>query len=87
MEEDLIKLNDAIDKGIDITIDCYPDIDAFSTLIGSTVFDEGCFERWGASYNSVLPTEGRYKSQYCTKESFNYLRENNPDKRVVCFVM
>ena len=79
-------LDDAINKGVDISIDCYP-YDAFSTLIGSTVFDEGCFEKWGTSYDSVMPTEGKYKNQLCTEESFNYIRENEPNTRVVCFVM
>ena len=86
MEEALLMLDDAINKGIDISIDCYP-YDAFSTLIGSTVFDEGCFEKWGTSYDSVMPTEGKYKNQLCTEESFNYIRENEPNTRVVCFVM
>jgi len=86
MEESLNKLNIARNKGIDISMDCYP-YDAFSTLIGSAVFDEGCFERWGVDYNVVLPTEGKYKGQYCTKEMFNYLRKNEPNTRVVCFVM
>lgn len=86
MKEALDKLNLARSKGIDISADCYP-YDAFSTLIGSTVFDEGCFESWGKDYSAVLATEGRYKNEYCTKETFEYLRKYEPDTRVVCFVM
>jgi len=86
MKEALEKLDKAISDGIDISIDCYP-YNAFATLIGSTVFDEGCFEEWNCDYSSVLPTEGKYKNQYCTKESFEHLRKNEPNTRVVCFAM
>ncbi len=86
MEESLKLLTEARDSGIDIMTDCYP-YDAFSTLIGSAVFDEGCFERWGVDYNSVFITEGRYKNEYCTREIFEFLRLNEPNTRVVCFAM
>lgn len=86
MEESLRRLSLARDRGVDISSDCYP-YDAFSTLIGSTVFDEGCFESWGLDYSAVLPTEGKYKNRYCTKESFEYIRKYEPDTRVVCFAM
>ena len=72
MKEALDRLNLARSKGIDISADCYP-YDAFSTLIGSTVFDEGCFESWGKDYSAVLATEGKYKNEYCTKETFEYV--------------
>lgn len=86
MEEALKRIDDAISSGIEIGIDCYP-YGAFSTLIGSTVFDDGCFEKWRVGYDSVMPTEGKYKNQYCTEEIFNYLRENEPNTRIVCFAM
>lgn len=86
MNEALERLSLARDRGIDISVDCYP-YDAFSTLIGSTVFDDGCLEAWGVGYDAILPTEGKYKNQYCTKETFDYIREFEPDTRVVCFAM
>lgn len=86
MEDSLKLLTYARERNIDIMADCYP-YDAFSTLIGSTVFDEGCFERWGVSYSSVFITEGKYKNEYCTREIFEYLRVKEPNTRVVCFAM
>lgn len=81
---DVIK--DAIDNGLSITADCYP-YDAFSTYIGSTVFDEGCFENWGRDYDSILLTEEPYKNIKCTKEIFHKVREEYPNMLVVAFVM
>lgn len=86
MEESLDVIKDAIDKGIDVRADCYP-YDAFSTYIGSTVFDDGCFEKWGKDYSDVLLTEEPYKNISCTKEIFNEVRNKFPDMLVVAFVM
>ncbi|MBK5261817.1 MAG: amidohydrolase family protein [Peptostreptococcaceae bacterium] len=86
MENSLELLKQARSEGVDITSDCYP-YTAFSTLIGSTVFDDGCLEKWNVGYDAILPTQGRYKNQYCTKEIFDYLRNEEPDTRVVCFAM
>ncbi len=86
MEEALSLLQAAREEGVDITADCYP-YNAFSTLIGSTVFDEGALEKWGVGYDAILPIQGRYKNCFCTKEIFDYLRKEEPDTRVVCFAM
>ncbi len=86
MEESLKLLSGAIGDGVDIIADCYP-YNAFSTRIGSTVFDDGCFESWGKGVESIFVTEGKYKNHYCTEEIFDYLREYEPDAYVVAFVM
>lgn len=86
MRESIDLIQDAIDEGLDITVDCYP-YDAFSTFIGSAIFDEGCFERWGKDYDSLLLTEGDYKGVRCDKETFYNVRENYPDMLAVAFVM
>ncbi len=79
-------LEAAARAGINIRADAYP-YDAFSTFIGSAVFDPGCFERLEADYDQILVCEGKYRGQRCTEDVFNDLRENDPDALVVAFVM
>lgn len=86
MRESIELIQGAINEGLDITVDCYP-YDAFSTFIGSAIFDEGCFERWGKDYSSLLLTEGKYKGVRCDKDTFKYVRANYPDMLAVAFVM
>lgn len=86
MREALDVIEAEIGRGTDISADCYP-YDAFSTYIGSAVFDEGCFEIWNKSYDSILLTEGAYKGIRCDKELFYKVRKEYPDMLVVAFVM
>lgn len=86
MKESLLVIDKAIEEGIDIMADCYP-YAAFCTGIGTAVFDEGCFEKWGKTYEDILVTAGTYKNQRCTKEIFEKVRRETPDINVVAFVM
>ncbi|MGF6376245.1 N-acyl-D-aspartate/D-glutamate deacylase [Clostridiales Family XIII bacterium PM5-7] len=86
MSETLDYINKARNEGIDITSDCYP-YTAFCTGIGTAVFDDGCFEKWNKSYDSIFVTGGKYKNQRCTKEIFEELRRDDPNMNVVAFVM
>lgn len=86
MSDALKLIEEAIDSGLSIAADCYP-YDAFSTRIGSAVFDEGCFERWNKSYNSIMLTEEPYKAMYCDKELFYKARKDYPQMLAVAFVM
>ncbi|HYE84580.1 MAG TPA: amidohydrolase family protein [Clostridia bacterium] len=86
MRESLDVIEDGISAGINISADCYP-YDAFSTYIGSAVFDEGCFELWNKSYDAILLTEGAYKGRRCDRELFYKVRKEQPDMLVVAFVM
>lgn len=86
MKESLDLIEVAIKEGLDITADCYP-YNAFSTRIGSAVFDEGCFEAWNKSYDSILLIEEPYKGVYCDKKLFYKVRKEHPDMFVVAFVM
>lgn len=86
MKEALELINKEIKRNPKINYDTYP-YSAFSTEIGSTVFDEGCFETWGKSYNSILITDGEYKNKFCDKELFEKIRKENPEMLVVAFVM
>ncbi len=86
MDDALKKLRQVRASGIDITSDCYP-YAAFCTNIGTTVFDEGCFEKWGKSYDDILITGGEFKNQRCTREIFEKVRRETPNMPVVAFVM
>jgi N-acyl-D-amino-acid deacylase len=86
MKESLDVIQKAIDEGLDVCADCYP-YDAFSTFIGSAVFDEGCFELWNKSYDSILLTEEPYRGVRCDKDLFYKVRKEYPDMLVVAFVM
>lgn len=86
MDQSLALLEKARSIGIDVMADCYP-YNAFSTYVGTAVFDGDCFGRWGKDYNAILVSEGKYAGKYCTKEIFEYIRENEPNTLVVAFVM
>ena len=86
MDEALAILNPAMEKNPKLQYDTYPYV-AFSCRIGSAVFDDGCFEKWNKSYEDIWVCAGKYKNQFCTKEIFEELRENDPDLRVVAFAM
>ena len=86
MDEALTRLRQARADGIDITSDCYP-YAAFCTSIGTAVFDEGCFEKWGKGYEAIFITSGEFKNRYCTKAIFEKVRRETPDMPVVAFVM
>lgn len=86
MTEALNLIQEIHDSGTNIMVDSYP-YDAFSTYIGSAVFDEGCFETWGKSYDAIMLTEEPYKGIYCDKELFEKVRKEYPRMLVVANVM
>ena len=86
MEESLITINKAIENNPRLDFDTYP-YNAFSTRIGSTVFEDGCLEGWNKDYADILLTDEPYKDVRCTKEIFNNAREKYPDMLAVAFVM
>lgn len=86
MRKFLNYIQNKIDNGLDIGCDCYP-YTAFSTHIGSAVFDDGYIESHGGDYSRLEVLDGKYKGQRCTKEIFNYLRKNSPDTLVAGHLM
>ena len=86
MRKFLNYIQNKIDNGLDIGCDCYP-YTAFSTHIGSAVFDDGYIESHGGDYSRLEVLDGKYKWQRCTKEIFNYLRKNSPDTLVAGHLM
>lgn len=86
MDEALELINNAIEKNPRINYDTYP-YNAFSTYIGSAVFADGCFERWGKDHSAVLLTEAPYKDQFCDEALFYKARKEHPQMLAVVFAM
>ena len=73
-------------SGTDILCDCYP-YTAFSTDIGATTYDPENFAEYNAPYSAILMCTGKYAGQRCTKEIYDWERENAPDDITVGFLM
>lgn len=86
MTEALKLIDNLVNDGIDLSVDAYP-YEAFSTFIGSAVFDEGCFELWDKSYDSIMLTEEPFKGMFCDKELFEKARKEYPKMLAVAYVM
>lgn len=86
MAEALRLIEDIVNGGTDLLVDAYP-YAAFSTYIGSAVFDEGCFELWNKSYDSIMLTEEPFKGMFCDKELFEKARREYPNMLAVAYVM
>lgn len=86
MKDALKEINNAIAQNPKLDYDTYP-YNAFSTHIGSAVFNDGCFERWNKSYDSILLTDNPYKNCFCDKELFEKARKEYPEMLAVAFVM
>lgn len=86
MAEALILIEDLVNSGVDLSVDAYP-YAAFSTYIGSAVFEEGCLESWNKGYDAIMLTEHPFKGMFCDKELFERVRREYPDMLAVANVM
>ena len=86
MSDCLENINKAMEKDSGLNYDTYP-YNAFSTYIGSTVFEDGCLEGWGVDYDKILLTDDPYRNVYCDEKIFHDARENYPQMLAVAFVM
>lgn len=77
--EALNMIEDALKEGLDISVDSGL-YSGFATAIGSAVFDEGCLEKWGCDYNSLIAGTGKYKGQRLSKEIYEELRRDYPEE-------
>jgi N-acyl-D-amino-acid deacylase len=85
--EDVLRQVDAYRmNGLDIAMDCYPYF-AFSTKIGTPTYDPGWLERYHCDYDVLEFSEGKYKGQRATKETFDEIRRDFPECITVCHVM
>ena len=86
MQPSLECINKAMETNPKLNYDTYP-YNAFSTTMGSAVFEDGCLDAWKKDYDSILLTDDPYKNVYCTEEIFKDARENYPGMLAVAFVM
>lgn len=86
MKEALDLIRDYQKQGLDLSVDAYP-YAAFSTLIGSDVFEPGCFERWGVGYDAIELAEAPYENLRCTEEIFHDARKHHPEMIAIAHVM
>lgn len=86
MTEALKLIDDLANSGLDLQVDAYP-YDAFSTYIGSAVFDDGCLELWNKDYDSIMLTEDPFKGVRCDKKLFEKARKDYPEMLAVAYVM
>jgi len=86
MTEALKLIEDIVNSGTDLLVDAYP-YDAFSTFIGSAVFDDGWMELWNKNYDSIMLTEAPFKGMFCDKELFDKARKEYPNMLAVAYVM
>ena len=86
MKESLEAINSAMKTNMRLNYDTYP-YNAFSTHMGSAVFEDGCLEAWKKDYSDILLTDNPYKDIRCTKEIFEKVRVEYPDMLGVAFVM
>ncbi|MHB1407608.1 MAG: N-acyl-D-amino-acid deacylase family protein [Desulfitobacteriaceae bacterium] len=84
MTEALEVLNEAVEKGLNLSADSGM-YHAFGTFIGSTVYNEGCLEKWGCDYSNLFVATGKYAGQRCNREIYDELRANYKDDVVVAF--
>lgn len=78
-------IDEAFKEGLDISVDSGL-YSGFATSIGSAVFDEGCIEKWGCDYSSLIAGTGKYRGQRLSKEIYEELRYNYPEDTVIGMV-
>jgi len=86
MDKSLKMISKARNQGIDVMADCYP-YSAFCTYLGSTVFDDGCLERWGADFGDLEFAGGPLEGKRAKKDTFEEMRKEHPEILMIAHVM
>lgn len=86
MKEALELINSIIEKNPRFNYDTYP-YNAFSTLIGSAVFEEESLNAWCKDIGEIMLTQEPYKNVFCTKEILEKARLEYPNMMAVGFIM
>lgn len=86
MEESLQLIDKMIGENPLLDFDTYL-YNAFSTLIGSEVFEEESLNQWCDDISTIMLTKEPYKNTFCTKEILDEARKNYPDMLAVGFIM
>lgn len=84
MTEALNIVDEARNSGLHISVDSGM-YNAFSTFIGTSVFDEDNIKKFGWKYEDMIAATGRYKGERLTESLYRELREKYPKSSVVCF--
>jgi N-acyl-D-amino-acid deacylase len=85
MSHALERIDAARRAGIDISCDSGM-YTSFATIIGTAVFNEDCFDKWGVGYDGIYMPGGKYAGQYLTRESYLDLRQNYPDEQAIALI-
>ena len=86
MEAVLRQVEDYRKSGLDIMLDCYPYF-AFSTRLGTPTYDPGWLDRYHCDYEVLEFSDGKYRGQRATRETFDEMRRDFPECLTVCYVM
>ena len=86
MDGALAELHAEMDANPRFGFDTYP-YEAFSTSIGSAVFDVDWRAKWDRDYDSILVLHGPHAGERATREVYEDLRANDPEQHIVCFAL
>ena len=86
MAESLRLIEEAVQAGALIDYDVYP-YNAFSTLIGSAVFEKESLDQWCEDIGTIMLTQEPYKNVFCTEALLRQVRKEYPDMMAVGFIM
>lgn len=86
MIESLDLINERIENGSLVNYDTYP-YNAFSTVIGSEVFEKESLDQWCKDIGTIMLTQEPYKNMFCTKELLAKARTEYPQMMAVGFIM
>ena len=73
-------------RGLDMSMDCYPYF-AFCTRLVTPTYDPGWLDRYHCDYGVLEFSDGKYRGQRATKETFDEMRTGFPQCLTVCYVM
>ncbi|WP_428378352.1 amidohydrolase family protein [Olsenella sp. Marseille-QA0557] len=86
MDEALAFIEQEMAENPQFGYDTYP-YTAFSTGIGSAVFDVDWRAKWGCDYDAIRFLYPPYRGQRATRETYEEVRSQHPEQNVVCFAM
>lgn len=86
MAESLELIDKMIAQNPLLDFDTYP-YNAFSTLIGSEVFEKESMDQWCEDIGTIMLTKEPYKNVFCTEEILEKARREYPEMMAVGFIM
>jgi len=84
MTEALEMMDRARDRGLMVSADSGM-YTAFSTFIGSTIYDEQYMKKFGWKFEDLLVATGKYKGKRLTRDTYEELRKYSKEESVICF--